>query len=258
MIKFKAGKTEYNCPTSWGDITFGQWKGINKATDELELIALLTGVPSDIINRISETSLLKLSLAIGFITTPLEIDNYEAPEFFQYSESLKIPFIQDIKEKTYGQKIYFQHSLIENGKDEEKIIEDSVLIYAQPYIDKTDFNLDRLIELKNSLDDVFFVDLYSIAIAYTIQLNEIVETEVRELNVQPTYEQRSAGVDNFSKFGVMNTVKALANNDILNYEKVLRVEYNTVFVHLLMNKTEGVYQENYRKVLEQKHKRNRR
>jgi hypothetical protein len=53
----------------------------------------------------------------------------------------------------------------------------------------------------------------------------------------------------------MNTVKALANNDILNYEKVLKIEYNTVFIHLLMNKTEGVYKENYRKILERKQRR---
>jgi hypothetical protein len=97
--------------------------------------------------------------------------------------------------------------------------------------------------------------LYSIAIAYTNQLKEVVQIEARELKTIPTNEQKSAGVDMFSKFGVMNTVKALANNDILNYEKVLKIEYNTVFVHLLMNKTEGIYQDNYRKILEQKHKR---
>ena len=257
MIKFKAGKKKYSCPTSWSDITFKQWKELNKTEDEMELLSILTGIPSETINRISENSLLKLSLAIGFIATPLKINNYEAPSEFNYKQNRKIPVVQDIKEKTYGQKIYLQHALIDNQGNEEKLIEESVLIYAQPYIEETDFNLDRLIDLKNCLDNCLFVDLYSIAIDYSKQLKEIAETEGRELNVEPTNEQKSAGIDMFSKFGVMNTVKALANNDILNYEKVLRIEYNTVFIHLLMNKSEGIYQDNYRKILEQKHIKNR-
>ena len=255
MIKFKAKGIQYSCPTSWTEITFKQWKELNNTKDDLKLLTILTGVPSNIIKRISEKSLFNLSLAISFISKPLKIEDYKPPEEFNYKRNKKIPFVKDIKEKTYGQKIYLQHSLIENEGNEAKIIEESVLIYSQPYIDNSDFNLDRLNALKNSLDDVFFVDLYSIAIAYTNQLKEVVEIEGRELKTIPTNEQKSAGVDMFSKFGVMNTVKALANNNILNYEKVLKIEYNTVFIHLLMNKTEGVYQENYRKILEQKHKR---
>ena len=255
MIKFKAGKKNFVCPTSWSDITFKQWKGINKTTDELEMISILTGIPSGMIKRISENSLLKLSLAIGFLANKMDINKYEPPEFLEFKQGRKIPYVKNIKEKTYGQKIYLQHSLIENQKDEEKLIEEAVLIYSQPYIDQGEFNLDRTIELKNCLDNCKFVDLYSFAIGYSKQLKEVAEIEAKELNIEPTNEQKSAGVDMFSKFGVMNTVKALANNDILNYEKVLRIEYNTVFIHLLMKKTEGIYQENYRKVLEQKHRR---
>jgi len=255
MIKFKANDKQYYCPTSWSDVTFKQWRDLNNTKDELEMISILTGIPSVTIKRISERSLLKLSLAIGFLAEPLKIENYKPPEYFKIKQNKIIPFVKDIKEKTYGQKIFLQHCLTENQKDEAKIIEESVLIYSQPYIDNKEFNLDRVIYLKNSLDNVFFVDLYSIALAYVDQLKQITETESRSLNVEPTYEQRAAGVEKFSKFGIMNTVKALANNDILNYDKVLKIEYNTVFIHLLMNKEQNEYQENYRKILEQKHKR---
>jgi len=261
MIKFTSGKRKnkkfYSCPTSWGEITFKQWKDLNASDNELEMISILTGITSEAINLISEGSLLKLSLAIGFVAKPLQMENYAPPSEFNYKQNRKIPFVEDIREKNYGQKIFLQHLLIENEKDEAKIIEESVLIYAQPFIDNSEFNLDRVIELKNSLDNVFFVDLYSIAIDYANQLREIVETEAKQLNVQPTNEQKAAGVDMFLKFGVMNTVKALAENNVLNYEKVLRIEYNTVFIHLLMKKTEGIYQDNYRKILDQKHKRSR-
>jgi hypothetical protein len=252
MIKFKAEGIKYKCKTSWSEITFGEWKQLNKTKDNLEILEILTGLPKDIIERLGDKSQFNLSVAISFVYTPLKIEDYKAPKEFKINQRRKIPYVEDIKEKEYGQKIYFQHSLTENKDDLEKMILESALIYSQPYIDKGVFELDRLDELKNSLDNVFFVDLYSIAIAYSKQLKSIIDTEASELKSEPTYEQKIAGVDMFSRFGVMNTVKALASNDILNYDKVLRIEYNTVFIHLLINKTETKYQERYRKVLENK------
>ena len=255
MITFKAKKIKYYCPTSWSEVTFKQWKELNKTKNDLKIISILTGIPKRTIERISENSILKLSLAIGFIAKPISIEDYNPPEKIVINEQLSIPYVKNISEKTFGQKIYLQHTIQENQDNEQILIPEVVLVYGQPYIDKTDFDLNRLIELKNSLDNVFFVDLYSAVIGYSQQLKTIVETEKKELKIETTNEQKSAGVEMFSKFGVMNTVKALANNDVLNYEKVLQIEYNTVFIHLLMNKTEGIYQENYRKILEQKHKR---
>jgi hypothetical protein len=252
MIKFKAEGLKYTCKTSWSEITFGEWKQLNKTKDNLKILEILTGLPEDKIQRLSEKSQFNLSVAISFISKPLKIEDYKAPEEFKINQRKKIPYVQDIKEKEYGQKIYFQHLLTEHSQDEQKIMEESVLIYSQPYIDNDRFELDRLDQLKNSLDNVFFVDLYSIAIAYSKQLKNIIETEARELKVTTTYEQKMAGIDKFSRFGVMNTVKALANNNVLNYDKVLRIEYNTVFIHLLINKTETKYQENYRNILEKK------
>ena len=255
MIKFKANGIQYSCPTSWSEITFKQWKDLNNTENELEMITILTGIPEDVINRISNNSLLKLSLAIGFVAKPIQIENYRIPENIVINEELSIPYVKDIREKTYGQKIFLSHTIQQNKMNEQILIPEVILIYGQPYIDNTEFDLNRLIELKNSLDNVFFVDLYSAVIGYSKQLEDLIETEKKELHIEPTHEQKSAGVDMFSKFGVMNTVKALANNDILNYDKVLQIEYNTVFVHLLMNKTAGIYQDNYRKILQNKSKR---
>lgn len=255
MIKFKANGIQYSCPTSWSEITFKQWKDLNNTENELEMITILTGIPENVITRISENSLIKLSLAIGFVAKPIQIRDYQTPESIKINEELSVPYVQDIKEKTFGQKIYLQHTIQENKENEQNLIPEVFLTYAQPYIDKKDFDLNRLIELKNSLDNVFFVDLYSVVIGYSDQLKNIIEIEKSELHIEPTYEQKTAGVDMFSKFGVMNTVKALANNDVLNYDKVLQIEYNTVFIHLLMNKVQGIYQDNYRKVLQQKNKR---
>ncbi len=40
----------------------------------------------------------------------------------------------------------------------------------------------------------------------------------------------------------MNTVNSLAGGDPLKYEKILEMDYNTIFMRLQMNKTEIVFQ----------------
>ncbi len=76
MITFKAKKIKYYCPTSWSEVTFKQWKELNKTKNDLKIISILTGIPKRTIERISENSILKLSLAIGFIAKPISIEDY--------------------------------------------------------------------------------------------------------------------------------------------------------------------------------------
>lgn len=39
----------------------------------------------------------------------------------------------------------------------------------------------------------------------------------------------------------MNLIDALANGDILKYDSVLYVEYNTIYIKMLMNKETTLY-----------------
>ena len=76
MIKFRAKGIQYSCPTSWSEITFKQWKELNNTKDDLKLLSILTGVPSNIFERVSYKSLFNLSLAISFISKHLKIEEY--------------------------------------------------------------------------------------------------------------------------------------------------------------------------------------
>ena len=84
------------------------------------------------------------------------------------------------------------------------------------------------------------------------QLKEIIETESKELSIEPTREQRLAGVSMYDEFGIMNTIRAVAQGNILNFDKVLEIEYNVVFIYLKMAKTDSIFQTNYQKVLNKK------
>lgn len=39
----------------------------------------------------------------------------------------------------------------------------------------------------------------------------------------------------------MNLIDALANGDVLKYDSVLYIEYNTIYIKLLMNKEQAMF-----------------
>lgn len=270
MIKLKSGRRKYNIsrlwgkvkfnnqfdiPSSWGDITYKQHIDLKNAKDDLETISILSGIPEDLVVNFSEMGMNRLTMVLSFITSPMKLDDYKAPDNLIIN-NIKLPLVEDIRDKTFGQKISI-HELLKGTDDVMECLEEIVLIYAQPYIDDSEFDINRVEELKNSLEGLFFVDLYSTAKHYIMQLNKIVEKEAEELSTTPTTEQIQAGVDMFEEFGVANTIKSLAgggNDWGLRIPEVERMEYSVAFLVMRMNKVQGIFSDNYRKVLEQKHK----
>lgn len=255
MIKFKAKNINYQIPSSWSEVTYSQWKRLIDTDNDLEIISILSGMEIDIVTRLDDKSLYNISRLLSFVGVELDVKKYEAPETLTIKlnhKDIRIDLIKDIKEKTFGQKIYLQELLKEYNDDIFSCMIDIILIYSQPQIDNSDFNIDRIEELRYSFEDLFLVDLYSTAMSYINQLNQIISSEVKTLNVEPTHEQKLAGIDMFDKFGVMNTVRALSGNDILKIDEVLKVEYNVAFTFMAMSKTQNDYADNYREIMNRK------
>ncbi len=107
MIKFKAEGLKYTCKTSWSEITFGEWKQLNKTKDNLKILEILTGLPEDKIQRLSEKSQFNLSVAISFISKPLKIEDYKAPEEFKINQRKKNSVCSGYKRKGVRTKNIF-------------------------------------------------------------------------------------------------------------------------------------------------------
>ena len=253
MIKAKIKDNVYNIPTKWSETTYQQYIDLKDANGENEIISALTSIPINIISQLELEEKNKLYLLLQFTKIKFVPDEFEKPEHLLVNGK-KIPYVKDIKEKTFGQKIYFQDVVNNNTNDLNSILLDIVAIFSQPYIDELEFDINKIDKTKELLKEVFFVDLYSTAIGYLSQLKKIVEEEAKTLSVKPDNNQILAGVKMFERFGVMNTIKALANNDITKYAEIERLEYNTVYVHMQMNKVQKEFDENYRQVLEQQRK----
>lgn len=252
MIKLKNGKEVYSIPSSWSDVTYGQYKKLQTEKDDKEILSILCNMPIETVDCLSNSSVEKIAVIIAFIKEPIELDNNTAPEYLTVLDGLKINLVKDIKEETFGQKIWLHETLKSNQDNLINALDDIVLIYSQPQITGKDFDINKINELNNVFDEIFLVNLYSTAMNYILQLKNILELESETLSTQPTAEQRHAGIDMFNDFGVMNTIKALAGGDITKYKEVEKIEYNVVYVHMLMNKTQAVFEENYRKVMKNK------
>ncbi len=225
MIKAKIKNKEYQIKNSWSDLTYQNYIDVCKMSD-IEALSFLSGIEPNILNSLDELSLERLLFCIDFLKeTPKEIVE-----------------CKNIKKETFGQKIILQNQL----RNSEPQLSPAVALAVYEY-DYNEFNKSLLEVLKMPFNEV-----YCKGLDYLKQFNDIVEMESEHLKSEPTTEQRQAGIDMFDEFGIMNTVDSLAGGDVLNYEKILNIDYNTIFIKLKMLKFAGIYNKNYSKIQNRK------
>lgn len=218
MIGVIINKIPFNVPTSWYDVTYSQWQQIQNEKDELKILSVITNIPINLIEHFTTNQLNKVATLLLFMQTPIDLNAIDKP----------INPI-DIKRCSWGKKIECEQLLKNNPNDIDGIIKCYELDIEQP-----------------------IVEVYSMVLDIIEQLKAIIEREATELNVEQTREQVAAGSSMYEEFGVMNTIRSVAQGNILNYDKVLEIEYNVIFMYLKMAKTDTIFQTNYQKAISKK------
>lgn len=218
MISVLINKEKFNIPTSWSDVMYSQWTKIQNETDEIKILSIISTIPVELLENFNQKQLDKIGIVLNFLQTPIDFKEIGKP----------ITPI-DIKRQSWGKRIEAEQLLRNKADDINGIVKCYELDINYPIIEVFEMVLD-IIE----------------------QLKLIIETEAKELSVEPTREQKLAGVSMYDEFGVMNTIRAVAQGNILNFDKVLEIEYNVVFMYLKMAKTDSIFQTNYQKVLNKK------
>lgn len=85
-------------------------------------------------------------------------------------------------------------------------------------------------------------------------MGQIVKDEIGELQLDYEADHVLAGIKKFERYGINNTIDALAEGDVLKWEEVLLMPYNVIFTKLRMNKDKVVFQRSLKRVLENKNK----
>lgn len=217
MISILINKEKFNIPTSWNDVMYSQWTKIQSETDDIKILSIITNIPTELLINFNQGQLEMISGLLSFLQTPLDFDNIGKP-----SNTI------NIKMKTWGQRIEAEQ-ILRNKSDD----------------------IDGIVKCYK-LADMPIIEMFEMVLDIIEQLKEIIETESKELSIEPTREQKLAGVSMYDEFGIMNTIRAVAQGNILNFDKVLEIEYNVVFIYLKMAKTDSIFQTNYQKVLNKK------
>ena len=247
MITFKSGrKNKIEIPSNWNDLTVSQFKKIIASKSEEQIIEAITGIDY-------ENSVQFLPF-IGFAKEKFDSSTIESSYFFTFrNQTFEVP---DIKQKSFGQKIIAQ-KIIKPQKDKDFEMQtavDLVANYMMPICTKRKFDKEEVNEFKIKLESCSFIHIFEVFLNIADQLKSIIEKESKVLSFSPTTEQIQAGIKSFDILGEFNAIDNIAKGDPLKYEKLLELDYNTIFLKLLKSNLSSKFERKYNDVLRSKKK----
>lgn len=124
----------------------------------------------------------------------------------------------------------------------ERIIELRELIYSK--------DVFGILKIIYGISEKHFLnlDIYNCFAAHKFVLDEFTELariESEELSVEPTAEQKNAGIEMLNRFGHYNNLDYLARGDILKYDELLKKPYSIIFRKLVLDKTKNEIENNH-------------
>jgi hypothetical protein len=236
----------------WHEVTLEQWRMIESAKSFSAILSILTGLTENQVKRFGGKFYIEMTPFLNWL------DSKPSPAQWALSSKImlagkELPTNIDITKKTFGQKIIV-HQLMASQAGKQNmnaVISDTVAVYLQPLLDGK-FSYERAMALKPEVEKMKLCHAFPLGGYFFDQMHKVVEREVNELTTQATGEQMRAGIDMFDQFGVNNTIDALAGGDILKYDEVLMMDYNTVFLKLKRMKLENKFNKNYQQIMQAK------
>lgn len=245
MIPFKVNNKEtIFIPSSFEDLTFKQVISLGKESTEQEIIKNLTGLDKEQASEIIPY--------LQFLNEKFDFEQIEQKDFLQYKGNLfKIPTVRAC---TWAQKILFSN-LLEESKKQNKLNENLTKLlsfYMQPIIDEKKFKIKKVELLAIELENESFINIFSATKNLINQFYALFEYESKALKKKQTPEQIQAGIKMFDQLGDFNTLDLIASGDVLKYEEVLKIDYNTILNKLIKMKLTSTFEENLRNILKNK------
>lgn len=101
QIELNKVKVEKNIPTSWKEVTFGQFLKIADAKDDhAKLISIFTDIPEETLKKAKISNLESLIALMSFMRTPMSLDLPDSVMGYKIPKSLELESIgqyQDLK-----------------------------------------------------------------------------------------------------------------------------------------------------------------
>jgi hypothetical protein len=229
MVKIILNKKEtYNLRIDYDNITFGEFlelRKLNKIADRTNAqIAVLANMPLKKVNRLS----------------PLAIEQVKPfLEFLEETETLKCKQLsEDISSIKIGDETWHKLEQVRMLlKDVEPLdVADKIVAI---YVD---------IDLTNKL----MPEAMGIINYFFCEIKEFFAKFVRLNDYKPTNDELMAGVKQLDYLGYVNTLDALAQGNLLNYDGILKTSADTVYTKLLKDFEASEYAKRLNKLKETK------
>lgn len=244
MLEFKVNGESKELPTDWNDLTVEQVLRLHEVKTFEQGVKIITGYELEQIPK--DFHWYFLFITKDYIPEQAEIEQ---------SETIKIDEafyrVPDVREMTWGQKI-MACRLLREMRTENNIYKgfiSIVSIYLQPLVTLEKYDEKKAKEFENKLLSLLFVDVYLISLNLIKQLKEVIEMEHRNLSDKPDLIQEQAGVSELRKLGEFNDIDLIAHGKPWLYEKVLGLDYNTIYVKLLHIKKTRIFETNYNRLV---------
>lgn len=255
MIEVKTKLRTFKLKTGFEDLTFDEYKELlSPETTEFRQVNILTGLNE---MEAQVIDLEPLSKYLGFLKES-PFDTIEPSDFLKI-EGKDIILPEDIAEHSWAQKI-FSFGAIPNPDEENQEEFDPVKIlspYVQPLLfggKKKKFNIEKLEETERILRRIPMSDLFSGINYIRDQIVDLAKRERDLLRSEVTFEQKRAGIDMFNQLGDFNTIDLVAQGKPWKYERVLKIDYNTILNKLFKLNLTSKFERNYQEVIKDANK----
>ena len=241
MIKFNSEIGNFEVPTDYSELTFEKFSLLQSfKDDEANFLRVLTGAE---LFQLSIVDFSEIEPYIEFLKSDPaeEIAENNSIEFENNTYSIA----SDIGSYSWEQKIFFSRSISAGN------ILKCVSIYLQPLIDGI-FDVEKVDLLCDKLKNNSFESVFSTYKYLEKRFVSIVKMESLKLKSSYTSEQIQAGIKSFDQLAEFNTVDLIAGGDVLKYDAVLKIDYNTIFNKLLKLNLTTIFEEKYNSILQSK------
>ena len=254
MINFNTPTGDISVKSSYFDLTCQEYDQITaNPKDFIFVFSVLTGIPEE--NLICYD----LSKVVDFISFLQESPrNLEPLDFITINGNI---FFQiEIFEQTWAKKITADELVrviepSEEGQPEEFIISDLVeLVAIYTTKQKKKFNESKIQETRKTLDKMPVSEVYPFGLFLQKQLIDIKKAERLSLKPQYTPEQIQAGIHQFNKLGVFNTIDMIMKEYSFDYDKAVRQPYSFVFNKLVLSNISATFEKRLSKILRDQNK----
>lgn len=242
MIEFKSKLGSFNIPTSFADLKMKDLEYLRKNRESsLKVFARLTGLKEE---KVMILNLDPILPHLDFLDKDVLDSIDESEEIFIEERRFDIP--SDISRLQWGQKL-LSSDAVRDGR-----IIDALSIYLQPiYFDEA-FDADKAEKMNDVLENCDVESVYGGAKFIIKQLEELADKEVKALKSEISHEQKLAGIESFNQLGHFNSIDMIAGGDVLKYEDVLALDYNTIFNKLFLMNLTTKFEKRYSEIMKPK------